>query len=157
MSGKAHQYKTHLKWTGQDKSNFSDRVLDQAFTVEIEGKPMISGSADPKFGGNAAQWNPEDLMLAALSSCHHLWFMFLCSRQKIAVEIYEDEARGTLEMNADGSGQFTEATLFPRVVLSAGCDPEQLAGLHETAHEKCFIAKSVNFPVHIRPSFEVAP
>lgn len=92
------------------------------------------------------------MLIAALSSCHMLWFLHLCADSGVVVTAYRDEAEGAMQLNADGSGQFAEAVLRPSVTLHDESKRSALAALHERAHELCFIARSVNFPVRCEPS-----
>jgi organic hydroperoxide reductase OsmC/OhrA len=156
MGDKKHSYHTNLTWIGHSEKMPSFKRHNRSYVLEIEGKPPIPGSSDPGFRGDGSRWNPEDLLVAALSSCHHLFFMYLCGQAGIEVLGYEDRAEGTMEENADGSGQFSEVTLRPRVKLAPGSDVKAAELIHHTSHEKCFIARSVTFPVRNEPVFEVA-
>ena len=109
-------------------------------------KPAFRGSADPTFRGDPALCNPEDLLVVALSSCHMLSYLAECALAGIAVVAYEDAAAGTMAM-ADGRVRFTEVVLRPRVIVAAGADLARAEALHQNAHDVCFIASSVNFPV----------
>lgn len=88
------------------------------------------------------------MLVASLSSCHLLWYLHLCSQAKIVVTDYTDNATGKMTETANGGGHFTEVILRPRVVISKESDAEKAKELHTRAHELCFIANSVNFPVH---------
>jgi organic hydroperoxide reductase OsmC/OhrA len=112
---------------------------------------VIPGSSDPAFRGDATRYNPEDLMVASLSTCHMLWYLHLCAVNKIVVLDYEDNAQGTREEAADGGGRFVEVTLRPQITITAESDLTTATRLHHDAHEKCFIANSVNFPVGCEP------
>lgn len=93
-------------------------------------------------------------MLASLSACHQLWYLHLCADAGVVVQAYVDEATGVMEELADGSGQFTEVTLRPRVTLAPGGDQAKAESLHHAAHAKCPMARSVNFPVTCEPVFD---
>jgi organic hydroperoxide reductase OsmC/OhrA len=110
------------------------------------GKPVIPGSADPLFRGDKARWNPEELFLASIASCHQLWYLHLCAVSGIVVTAYVDHAEGELDENEDGSGQFQRVVLRPHITIAAGDKAKALA-LHQEAHAMCFIANSVNFPI----------
>jgi len=97
----------------------------------------------------------EQLLVAALSDCHMLWYLHLCAVDGVVVESYVDDAIGLMAMERSGAGQFTEVVLRPRVVVAAADMVDKAVGLHEKAHEMCFIARSVNFPVHHEPTVEV--
>lgn len=143
-----HLYETSLTWTGNKGSGTMDyRSYDRDFTIEIDGKTPILGSSDSIFLGDKTKYNPEDLMLSSVSSCHMLWFLHLCSKNGIVVIDYKDNAVGTMTENADGSGKFTEILLQPTVIISKQEDIAWANSLHTEANQMCFIASSLNFPV----------
>ncbi|MBB2172294.1 OsmC family protein [Gluconacetobacter asukensis] len=152
MADKTHRYAVTVRWTGNTGAGTQNyRGYERAHDIVAEGKPVIAGSSDPAFRGDAGRWNPEELLVASLSACHKLWFLGLCAQAGIVVTAYEDDAEGCMIEEADGGGQFTSVTLRPRVTVSAGSDVEQARALHEKAHGLCFIARSVNFPVRNAP------
>jgi organic hydroperoxide reductase OsmC/OhrA len=108
------------------------------------------------FRGDANIYNPEDLFVAALSSCHLLSYLALCARTKINVIAYEDNASGTLLLRPDGGGKFESVTLRPVVTIAPGGDEKRALELHETAQDLCFIAASVSIPVLHEPQIKVA-
>jgi organic hydroperoxide reductase OsmC/OhrA len=146
--GAQHHYHVAVTWTGDQGSGTSNyRAYSREHEVTAGGPPVIPGSSDPKFRGDAARWNPEQLLVASLSQCHMLWYLHLCADAGIIVTSYQDSAMGTM----DGE-RFTGAVLRPRVMVS---DPGMISkalALHADAHEKCYIAKSVAFPVTHEPS-----
>ncbi len=152
MAERAHTYRTHLRWIGADPAVlFRNHRRD--YRIVAGGKPPIEGSSDAVFRGDATRWNPEDLLVASLSACHQLWYLGLCAASGIEVVGYEDAAEGTMiEEGAGGAGQFTEVVLRPIVTLRAGADAAKAAALHAAAHDRCFIARSVNFPVRVEPT-----
>ena len=93
--------------------------------------------------------------MASLSACHQLWYLHLCADAGIVVLAYIDHAEGEMEETADGSGCFRRVILRPQVVVSAGSDILKARELHDAAHAKCFIANSVNFPVHHEPEISL--
>ncbi|MFD1047407.1 OsmC family protein [Kibdelosporangium lantanae] len=109
-------------------------------------------SSDPSFRGDPARWNPEQLLVAALSDCHMLWYLHLCAVGGVTVESYVDESVGTMATEKSGAGQFTEVVLRPRVVVASEDMVDKAMSLHGKAHEMCFIARSVNFPVRHSPT-----
>jgi organic hydroperoxide reductase OsmC/OhrA len=123
--------------------------------VDIAGKPSIRATAAPAFRGDPSLANPEELLVASLSICHFLSYVALCARGGVNVISYEDEASGTLS-RVDRGFRFTDVLLKPRVTISAGSDPEKAMALHHNAHDECFIANSVNFPVRNEPVIKVA-
>ncbi|MRW86288.1 OsmC family peroxiredoxin [Pseudoduganella sp. FT26W] len=153
MTAGIHHYQVDVEWTGNRGSGTSGyRDYDRNHTISADGKPAIPGSSDPAFRGDAARWNPEDLLVASASACHKLWYLHLCAEAGIVVTAYVDEAEGTMKEDASG-GRFERIVLRPRVTIAAG-NPELAASLHHAAHEKCYIANSVNFPILCQPSIE---
>jgi organic hydroperoxide reductase OsmC/OhrA len=153
----AHDYKAHLIWDGNLGDGTSTYTgYGRKYRLQIDGKPDLTGSADPIFRGDANVYNPEDLFVAALSSCHLLSYLALCARSKINVIAYEDEASGTLLLRPDGGGKFESVTLRPKVTLAPGSDEKRALELHETAHDLCFIAASVSIPILHEPQIKVA-
>ncbi|QKW37923.1 OsmC family protein [Actinomadura sp. NAK00032] len=151
---KSHEYEVSVTWTGNTGSGTSSyRAYERAHDVQAEGKPPLPGSADPAFRGDPSQWNPEELLVASLAQCHMLWFLHLCAVEKLVVTAYEDRPHGTMTETQDGGGRFTEVVLRPRAVLADPGQAGRAAELHERAHELCFIANSVNFPVRHEPEF----
>ena len=143
-----HEYAVTVTWTGNRGTGTSGyRDYDRSYDLASEGKPTLAGSSDPTFRGDATRWNPEEMLLSALSSCHMLSYLHLCADAGILVYSYTDDAVGTMELGSDSAGRFTSVTLRPQVTVAGGTDMTQAQQLHHTAHEKCFIANSVNFPV----------
>jgi organic hydroperoxide reductase OsmC/OhrA len=148
MAHKTHRYTTRVTWTGNRGTGTSDyRAYDRDHEIAAGDKPVIPGSSDPAFRGDAARWNPEELLVAAVSACHKLWYLHLCATARIAVLSYVDEAEGEMEETPDGGGRFTRVTLRPRIAVARGADLAKAQALHAQAHALCFIANSVNFPV----------
>jgi organic hydroperoxide reductase OsmC/OhrA len=146
--GRQHSYAVTVTWTGnQGTGTRGYRDYRRSHEISAAGKPSIAGSSDPAFRGDRACWNPEDLLVASLSACHKLWYLHLCAEAGVVVEAYVDEAVGVMEEAADGGGQFVEVVLRPRVRLAPLSDRNKAQSLHHEAHAKCFIARSVNFPV----------
>ena len=145
---KHHHYKTTIEWTGNKGSGTSNyRDYERSHTISVENKPVIEGSSDPAFRGDKAKYNPEEMLLSSLSSCHMLWYLHFCSETGIIVTGYIDSAIGTMEETANGSGHFTEAILNPVVTITDEKQIKKAEELHEKANQFCFIANSVNFPV----------
>nr|WP_199157110.1 OsmC family protein [Pedobacter sp. ASV2] len=145
---KDHLYKTTVTWTGNKGSGTMDyRSYDRDYVISVNGKADISGSSDSAFLGDKSKHNPEDLLLASISSCHMLWYLHLCSKNEIVVIDYKDDAAGVMEELADGSGKFKEVTLHPQVLIADKVHLELANSLHQEANKMCFIANSLNFPV----------
>lgn len=152
-----HSYSIEMRWTGNDgQGTQTYRTYRRDHVIRAEGKPEISGSSDPAFRGDRARYNPEELLVAALSSCHMLSYLHMCAINDVVVTAYEDHASGTMQERPDGSGVFTRVVLRPRVTITSASDPAKAQTLHHEAHEKCFIANSVNFPVENEPEIVVA-
>jgi organic hydroperoxide reductase OsmC/OhrA len=152
---KKHNYATTIRWTGNKGSGTSGyKDYDRAHEIGAPGKPVIPGSSDPAFRGDPSRYNPEDMLVASLSACHMLWYLHLAAVNKIVVTDYIDHAQGTMEEDANGGGKFVEVTLRPRITVLPGADMKRAADLHHEAHEKCFVANSVNFPVRCEPEFQ---
>jgi organic hydroperoxide reductase OsmC/OhrA len=143
----AHHFAARLSWSG---ATTSYETYSRTHHIEIPGKPVIVASSAAEFLGDAAILNPEDLLVAALSSCHFLSYLALAARSRIVVTGYADEASGTMEQ-VERVTRFTEVVLRPRVTVARGTDLAKAKALHEKAHKICFIANSVNFPVRNEP------
>jgi len=157
MTGTKHQYAVTVTWTGATEGATGRRgTHSRNHLIAVPGKPAIAGSSDPAFRGDPGRHNPEDLLVASLSACHMLWFLSLCGKAGIAVTGYVDHAEGTMEETRDGGGHFTAVVLRPKIVLAPGANREQADALHHEAHEKCFISQSVNFPVTVEATYDVA-
>jgi organic hydroperoxide reductase OsmC/OhrA len=150
-----HVFEAHLVWTGAGRGGTSSyEAYSREYRVDLAGKPPLVGSAAPVFRGDPALPNPEEYLVAALSSCHFLSYAALCARSGVHLLGYEDDASGTME-KVDRVVRFTEVVLRPRVKISRSSDPEKARSLHERAHALCFIANSVNFPVRNEPAIEI--
>ena len=148
MTGNPHRYALQVQWTGnRGEGTHGYRSYERSYDLNANGKPTLAASADATFRGDRTKWNPEEMLLGALSGCHLLSYLHVCADAGISVLEYRDEADGEMILNADGSGRFTAVTLRPHVVIAEGGDAENAQILHHLAHEKCFIANSVNFPV----------
>ncbi len=149
---KKHTYLCDVEWTGNDgEGTKTYKSYRRDHVITSEGKPPIPASSDPSFSGDKERYNPEELLVAALSSCHMLWYLHLCAVNKIIVLEYRDRAEGMMRENPDGSGEFVHVVLKPQVRIEEGGDLEKAADLHHKAHSLCFIARSVNFSVDVTP------
>lgn len=152
-----HRYSVRTTWTGDRGTGTSGyRYYDRSVTLEIDGKPAIAASADRPFRGDRARWNPEDMLLAALSECHLLSYLHACVKAGVVVVGYEDEASGLMVEDGRGGGAFREVVLRPRVTVTEAAMTDAATAAHAQAHEWCFIANSVNFPVRHEPIIVVA-
>ena len=146
---KQHTYQTTVEWVGNLGAGTSSYIeYERDFIASALNKPNILGSADPAFRGDKTRWNPEDMLLASISACHKLWYLHFCAVNNIIVQEYRDEAIAIMdEGSSEHAGHFISATLKPRVIISSESDAVKALALHENAHQACFIANSLNFPV----------
>ncbi|MDZ7840976.1 MAG: OsmC family protein [Gammaproteobacteria bacterium] len=150
-----HHYAVTVEWVGNTGQGTVDyKSYDRTHRIAAEEKPDILGSADPAFRGDGAYWNPEDLLVAALSACHKLWYLHFCADAGITVTAYRDEATGLMEEDGDG-GQFVHVLLRPQVTITKEADADRAERLHATASRRCFIRNSVNFTVDHEPKIIV--
>ena len=147
-----HEYATSLVWIGPEAGSTKTYAgYSREYTVSIEGKEVaLRGSADPIFRGDKTLLNPEELLVGALSSCHMLSYLAFCALEGIEIVSYADRARG-LMAETGGAGRFVSVTLRPEVVVARPLEIDRARALHVTAHEACFIANSMNFPVLHEP------
>lgn len=145
---KSHNYQAIIEWTGNlGKGTASYKDYERSHSIKIDGKTTIESSSDPSFRGDASKHNPEELFLASISSCHMLWFLHLCSVEKVIVTDYVDEATGTMIEEKNGDGRFSEVTLNPLVTVLEERMTANLDSIHKKANSMCFIANSCNFPI----------
>lgn len=145
---KTHTYESQLTWTGNQGNGTKDyQSYERSYNLQTNGKPVIEGSSDPAFRGDTSKYNPEELFLFSLSSCHMLWYLHLCSVHQIVVTDYKDEAVGKMMEDHDGSGKFTEVVLSPEVRITDLSKKELALQLHHKANQMCFIANSCNFEI----------
>lgn len=158
MSRHSHQFAITTRWIGNrgtGTSGYTAYSRDHVFVAE--GRPDLPGSSVPAFRGDPARYDPETLLVASLSSCHMLWYLHFCAVDNVVVVEYEDHATGAMVTEPDDRGRFTQVELRPRMVISAASDEELARSLHPKAHENCFIANSVNFPVTCQPEIVRLP
>lgn len=154
---KHHQYKLTVKWTGNTGLGTKDyAAYERSHEIAIKGKKKLLCSSDSPFRGDKKKHNPEDLLLASLSSCHMLWYLHLCADEGVIVLEYTDHAEGKMIQTSNGSGYFTEVVLNPVVVVSEASMVKKANELHKKANSFCFIANSVKFSVYHKPQILVA-
>ncbi len=154
MSHDQHTYVTRVTWTGNPDGGTTRRnTHSRNHEIAVDGKPVIPGSSDPVFRGDASRYNPEDLFVASLSACHMLWYLSLCGKAGIAVMEYVDRAEGVMRESDDGGGRFTGVVLRPEITLAPGSDQALADRIHHEAHEKCFVSQSVNVPVTVEATY----
>lgn len=153
---KRHPYRTRVRWVGnRGEGTASYRGYDRVWELAAPDKPVMICSNDPLLGGDASKYNPEDLLLSALSACHMLWYLHLCADAGVVVTAYEDEPEAVGEVEPGGKGRFVSATLKPIITITRASDKEKARALHDEIHHYCFIARSVNFPVDHQPVITV--
>lgn len=145
---KEHRYLLTTEWTGNTgNGTINYQGYERSHTISINNKPDLYGSSDASFRGDNHKHNPEELLVASLSSCHMLWYLHLCASAGVVVTSYTDQATGIMIETTDGGGRFTEVVLNPVVTVETSTMIQEAVSLHEKAHQLCFIANSVNFPV----------
>lgn len=150
-----HLFKVALNWISKEKTAQStSKFYSKSHSISIQGKPDLNISAAKAFKGDPALYNPEDLLLISLTSCHMMSYLYCCKLNNIEVISYTDDAEATLEVNDDGSGRIVEVMLHPKVIISNPTQIELAISLHKKANELCFIANSCNFPVFHSPICE---
>jgi organic hydroperoxide reductase OsmC/OhrA len=143
-----HTFEASLTWEKKQLTpDNTTKISSKSHIVHIVGKPELAISAAKAFKGDPNLYNPEDLLLSSLVSCHMMSYLYVCEKYQIEILSYTDHAQAVLETYADGSGKIIEVTLHPEVVLKEGSPVQQAVALHEEAHKLCFIANSCNFPV----------
>jgi organic hydroperoxide reductase OsmC/OhrA len=148
---KEHFFNAMITWTGASNGPTETyKSYSRELLVEVEGKPSLTVSAATPFLGDASHHNPEDLLLASVAACHLLSYLALAARKGILVTSYSDQATATMTVK-DGKMRIVEATLRPKLIVAAGTDLEIAEQLHDEANRECFIANSVNFPIHHFP------
>jgi len=147
------EHRTRIRWARGDVP-FTYESYDRTHRWRFAGGAELDASSAPEFRGRAELPNPEEALVAALSSCHMLTFLAIAARRRLVVESYEDDALGHMEKNDDGKLAITRVELRPRIVFSGEKRPtaEEIAHLHELAHRECFIANSVKTEVSVAPA-----
>ncbi|MBI3481314.1 MAG: OsmC family protein [Nitrosomonadales bacterium] len=152
------QYTAEVLWL-RGEQGFLDNRYSRKHTFRFDGGAEVHGSSSPHIVplpmSDASAVDPEEAFVAALSSCHMLWFLSLAAGQKFCVDRYFDAAIGVLDKNAEGKISMTVVTLRPEVIFSGDHLPtrEQINRMHHEAHELCYIANSVNTEVRCEPVF----
>jgi organic hydroperoxide reductase OsmC/OhrA len=149
VASRLHQYQIQTTWTGNTGQGTAGyRAYKRDHEIFVAGKSApIPGSSDAAFRGDPTRYSPEELLVSTLSTCHMLWLLHLCADAGITVTAYTDQACGVMTEDTDGGGRFTEVTLHPMMTITDSSRVPEAIALHAKAHELCFIANSVNFPV----------
>lgn len=146
---------THLEWLGAARGPTRDPATFSRDLDIVVHTVVIPVSAAPRYRGDPSRVNPEQLLVASLSACQALTYLYLAARHGVAVAGYTDDAEGRLGL-LDGKMRMVSITLRPRITLEAGADETAARALVETAHRECFIANSVSAAVRIEPTIESA-
>ena len=147
-----HHYQVRVTWTGNTGKGTADyNSYQRSHEISADSKPSIPGTTDVRKFKDTSRYTPEDLLVGALSACHMMWLLHLCSEAGITVVSYVDDATGKM-LQTGPTGHFTEVTLHPVMKITDAARIHDAQALHERAHELCNIAKSVNFPVRCQPS-----
>lgn len=148
-----HTYKTTLHWSaegGEGTRTYKSFARTHRITAKnkqgVEKPAIVATSAFHSLD----HYNPDELLIGAISSCHMLWYLHLCAENGVVVVDYRDDAEGVLRLDAKGEGKVEGVTLRPHITIASG-DAAKAEALHEEAHKKCFVANSVNFPVGCEP------
>ena len=142
------EHRIKLSWE-KGVAPFTYEAYPRNHTLSFkDGQESIIASASPPYRGDAGKADPEDMLVAALSSCHMLSFLAIAAKKKLTVQSYEDDAVGFLE-NDGGKLWMTRVILRPKVAIDT--DAATLAQIHHLAHEACFIASSVKTDVKVEP------
>lgn len=148
-----HVFKVSLTWHHAEQPNLQGlKVYSKSHSIAIEGKADLHVSAAKAFKGDPLLYNPEDLLLSSLVSCHMMSYLYVCSQHSIQVLSYTDNALATLATERDGSGRFTAVTLYPEVMIADASQIDLALSLHTQANKLCFIANSCNFKILHHPT-----
>ncbi len=151
------EFKVHTKWSSLTENDTSrSRSNPKTHNTHIMGKEPLIISAAKEFKGDKTKHNPEDLFLAALSSCHMMSYMYLCDKNNITLIHYTDETTGILGVKADGSGEFISIVLYPIVTILEKNKIDLAIRLHKEANRLCFIANSCSVPIDHKPQIQIA-
>ncbi|HWL77528.1 OsmC family protein, partial [Microbacterium sp.] len=149
-----HSYEAQVEWTGnRGEGTRHYRSYDRTWNLAAPGKPVVACSNDPLLGGDPTKYNPEDLLLSAVSACHMLWYLHLASRAGLTVHEYVDRPVGLGESTADGVGRFERVILRPTITLEPGSDVARADAIHAEIHRYCFIGRSVAFPIEYEAQY----
>jgi len=152
MESQLHRYEVALAWTGNlGPGTASYTAYTRDHLLVAPGKPALACSADPAFRGDPARYNPEELFIASIASCHMLWYLHLCADAGVRVLSYEDCPSGVLQESGMQAGELISIDLFPRIRVEDASHVETAHALHSQAHALCFLARSVRTPICIRP------
>ena len=145
------EHKATVAWK-RTTADFSYDTYNRNHAVTYGGGTGQELSAAPEFKGDDKRPNPEELLVAALSSCHMLTFLAIAAKKRLVVDSYEDAAVGRLTKNSKGKLFVSHVVLKPVVRFATAVDEKAIAEIHHRAHEECFIANSVLTEVRVEPA-----
>jgi organic hydroperoxide reductase OsmC/OhrA len=146
------EHKATIHWR-RETADFTYESYNRDHDWQFDAGITVRASATPEYKGSAACVDPEEAFVASVASCHMLTFLAIACRKRYTLDDYRDLATGVLEKNADGRLAITTITLQPQVKFAGEKTPtpEELAQMHEQAHQACFIANSVKTEVILKP------
>jgi organic hydroperoxide reductase OsmC/OhrA len=145
-----------IRWERKEEGFLAGKYSREHMWL-FDGGATVAASASPANVAapysNPANVDPEEAFVAAISSCHMLWFLFLASQAGFQLDRYEDSAVGRMMKNASGVMWVSHVTLRPRIEWSGAKrpSPAEIERLHHEAHERCFIANSVKTEIQVEP------
>jgi len=152
------EYKADIAWA-RDGADFVDKRYSRRHTLRFDGGLEVPASASPTIVpepmSDPRAMDPEEGFVAALASCHLLWFLAIAAERGFRVDSYSDSARGVMARNSEGRPAITQVVLSPSVRFSGEPLPSraQVIAMHDAAHERCFIANSVTTEIRCEPVF----
>lgn len=145
-------FKVELHWQEKPIELLTvNKRIAKNHVIHLEGKPDLAVSAAKMFKGDPELYNPEELLLSSIASCHMMSYLYCCAQEKIEILAYTDAAEALLETSEDGSGRVSQVTLHPVVTIAKKEQIQQALDLHVKANKLCFIANSCNFKVLHQP------
>ncbi len=144
-----HTYGATVTWQRDPSAKFTDQRYSRRHDWSFDGGVSVAASSSPLVVpvpmSAADAVDPEEALVASVSACHMLWFLYAAAKRGFIVDEYVDDAAGTMGKNAEGKTAMTRIALRPRVTFSGEKQPSEqdLHQLHEVAHKECFIANSL--------------
>jgi organic hydroperoxide reductase OsmC/OhrA len=155
--GIKHLFKAKLNWNFSKRTEgIAIKTYSKSHTITINDKALMNVSAAKIFKGDPSLYNPEDLLLSSVVSCHMMSYLYVCEQNGIELISYSDQAEAILEVLANGSGRFVGVKLYPKVIIRNKEKMNEALNLHKKANQLCFIANSCNFPIEHFPTCEIA-
>jgi len=158
----AHEYRATVQWKREADAKFTDQRYSRGHSWTFDGGITVPGSSSPlsvRLPYSVAEAvDPEEALVAALSSCHMLTFLYVAAKQGFVVDAYADDAIGEMTKNEHGKFWVSKVTLHPEIIFAGEKRPtaEQLDELHHLAHEECYIANSVKSEIVVKGAMSFA-